>query len=204
MDLFEQLSGEPANLLPHDGTLLYYGRVMSQAQADDYLQRLTAEVPWLHDEVNLMGKRIVTRRKYSWHGDKNWSYEYSGAVKTARPWVPVLRELKALVEEASGCHYNSCLLNLYHDGSEGMSWHTDNEKELQPQAAITSVSFGAERRFLLRHKGTKQTLEKYLEHGSLLVLKDEIQQHWLHSVPNMAAVKTPRISLTFRSMRDDG
>ena len=160
------------------------------------------QVPWQHDEVTVMGKRIITRRKYSWHGDKSWSYEYSGAVKTARPWVPVLLELKQRVEDISGAGYNSCLLNLYHSGQEGMSWHTDNEKELVPRAAITSLSFGAQRRFLLRHKGTGQTLEKTLEHGSLLVMKDEIQQHWLHSVPVMAKVTSPRISLTFRSMAD--
>lgn len=202
MDLFEQLDGTPANLLPHDGTLLYYGPLFSAREADVLFRRLMQEVPWQHDEVTVMGKRIVTRRKYSWHGDKAWSYEYSGAVKTARPWVPVLLELKQRVEDISGAGYNSCLLNLYHSGQEGMSWHTDNEKELVPRAAITSLSFGAQRRFLLRHKGTGQTLEKTLEHGSLLVMKNEIQQHWLHSVPVMAKVTSPRISLTFRSMAD--
>ena len=109
-------------------------------------------------------------------------------------------KLKRLTEKLTGVSYNSCLLNLYHDGDEGMAWHSDDEKELAPGGAIASLSFGVERRFLFRHKGTKETVELSLAPGSLLVMKGATQDRWLHSLPKMKKVTKPRVNLTFRTM----
>ena len=199
MDLFDQFT-PPGNLLPYDGDVRYYGVVMGQGQTDDFFRRLLEEIPWAHDELVMFGRPAVTRRKVVWYGDQPFAYTYSRATKQALPWVPVLAELKTLVEECSGERYNSCLLNLYHDGEEAMGWHSDDEAELKKHGAIASVSLGAPRRFAFRHKYSKEQVKLVLEHGSLLVMKGTTQAFWQHSLPATKTVQTPRINLTFRTM----
>ena len=200
MDLFEQLENKPGNLLPYEGMVNYYGPIMSCKEANHYFDCLMHEIPWRHDEAVIYGKRIVTKRKVAWHADRPVAYTYSNTTKTASPWTPVPLELKDLVQAVSGETYNSCLLNLYHDGSEGMAWHSDAEKDLKQNGAIGSLSFGAERKFVFKHKQKKLTVSKMLQHGSLLVMKDSTQTHWLHRLPPTKTVITSRINLTFRTI----
>lgn len=198
MDLFEQIAGAPRNLLPHDGIVHYYGCVLPQQDADHYYKALLDNIAWNHDRAIIFGKEITTKRKVSWYGEKPFSYTYSKITKTALPWTTELLKLKEIVEHKSGERYNSCLLNLYHDGSEGMAWHSDAEKDLKKNGAIGSLSLGADRKFAFKHKKTKETVSRVLEHGSLLVMKDTTQTHWLHRLPPTKTTCTPRINLTFR------
>ena len=198
MDLFAP--GPTDNLLPHDGTVNYHGRILSECDAWDYYEALMVTVPWKNDEAVIFGKHIVTARKVAWYGDSDFSYSYSGTTKQALPWTRELQALKDLVEERSGARFNSCLLNLYHSGNEGMGWHSDDEKELAKDSPIASVSLGAERKFVFRHKRTKETVAVMLENGSLLVMKGTTQTHWHHQLPKSAKITTPRINLTFRTM----
>ena len=131
----------------------------------------------------IIDKRMITKRKVAWYAEQTFEYSYSNITKTALPFTKELLTLKELVEKETGETYNSCLLNLYHDGSEGMAWHSDGEKDLKKNGVIASLSFGAEKRFGFKHKQTKKTVYKVLEHGSLLVMKDETQTHWLHRLP---------------------
>ena len=116
-------------------------------------------------------------------------------------WYPELLKLKNLVEDITGEKFNSCLLNLYHDGTEGMGYHSDAEGDLLQNSAIASLSLGAARKFVFKHKVTKEKLDFILENGSLLVMKGETQKHWLHSLPPSKKVQTSRINLTFRSRK---
>ncbi len=189
-----------SNLLPGDGIVEYYGAIIDPPAADRFYRLLMERIEWRNDEAMIFGKRIVTKRKVAWYGDLPFSYTYSGITKTALPWNPELLELKALAEQYSGATYNSCLLNLYHSGEEGMAWHSDGEKDLQRHGAIASLSLGAERKFCFKHKrsGDMRCLE--LEHGSLLVMKGETQDHWLHRLPPTKKVRSPRVNLTFRTI----
>ena len=199
MELFP---ADPAkNLLPCDGLVTYHGSVFTPGESDLHLARLITEIPWEHDETVMFGKRIVTKRKVAWFADGGRSYAYSGTVKRAHPWTGHLLSLKATAEKISGSTCNSCLLNLYHDGGEGMGWHSDDERSLQSGAPILSMSFGADRNFSFRHKITKETVSVFLENGSLLVMAGETQQHWHHQLPKSVKVSSPRVNLTFRTMR---
>lgn len=191
------------NLLPYDGTVTYFGPILDKRQADDYFQKLIGLILWQQDEVTIYGKKYVTARKTAWYGDPGLDYTYSCNKRTPLSWTQELLMLKSLVEQRSGETYNSCLLNLYHDGSEGMSWHTDNEKMLKKEAAIASLSLGAERKFSFKHKQTKETVSLLLEHGSLLVMKGSTQQHWRHALPKSLKIKSPRVNLTFRTIITD-
>lgn len=198
MDLFNQ--NRESNILPYDGEVIYYGKIFSQAVAKHYLETLLEGIEWKNDEAFVFGKHFITKRKVAWYGDRDFHYTYSKATKHALPWTQELMELKAIAEAKTNATYNSCLLNLYHDGEEGMAYHSDDEKTLERHASIASLSFGAERRFHFRHKTTKERITTVLEHGSLLVMKGETQTHWLHRLPKTKKVKTPRVNLTFRKM----
>ena len=199
-DLFTQAVDSTVNLLPYDGTVNYFGQILDSEAADHYFTALMREIDWRHDEAVMFGKRIVTRRKVAWYAGEPFAYTYSRTTKIALPWTSALQEMKTLVETCSGEAFNACLLNLYHDGSEGMAWHSDDEKALKPGAAIGSLSLGAERKFAFKHKDTKETVSRVLENGSLLIMKNQTQRHWLHRLPPTKRISTPRINLTFRSM----
>jgi len=197
MDLF---AGPDTNLLPFDGEVYYQGLVIPQASADLYYNKLLEDIAWQHDEAYIFGKHFITPRKVAWYGDAAYAYTYSNATKTALPWTPELLELKALAGRLTGTEYNSCLLNLYHNGSEGMAWHSDDERALGPDTTIASISLGAERNFLFKHKQTGQRIAVLLEHGSLLVMAGATQSHWLHRLPPTKKIKGPRVNLTFRTI----
>lgn len=203
MDLFNNLLDEPINILPYDGMAIYCGAILSPSEADDYLQLFLDRIEWKHDEAFIYGKHVMTKRMVAWYADSPFRYTYSKTTKTALPWTKELLALKNRAEQASGESYNSCLLNLYHNGSEGMAWHSDAEKELQKNGAIGSISLGAERKFAFKHKKTQEVASLTLSHGSLLVMKGETQTHWLHRLPTTTRVKEPRVNLTFRQMNID-
>jgi alkylated DNA repair dioxygenase AlkB len=140
------------NILPFDGTVNYYGRVMGTAEADGYLQILLDTIQWKNDEARIFGRHIITKRKVAWYGDQSFDYAYSGTTRTALAWTPELLQLKTLTEQLTGERYNCCLFNLYHTGNEGMAWHSDDEKMLGKDSTIASLSFGAERKFSLKHR----------------------------------------------------
>lgn len=200
MDLFSQSIDENRNFLPFDGTVNYYGQLFTLEEANKYLKLLLHQIEWRNDEAIIFGKKIITKRKVAWYGEKEFEYTYSNTTKKALPWTAELFDLKTIVEQKTGEHYNSCLLNLYHNGSEGMAWHGDAEKDLKKNGAIASLSFGAERRFLFKHKESKEVVPFFLANGSLLVMKDETQSHWLHRLPPTTLVTQPRVNLTFRTI----
>ncbi len=202
MDLFTAGNLADVNLLPKDGTVNYYGKVIPQNEADIYYDALLTEIEWKNDEAVIFGRHITTKRKVAWYGDIAFEYSYSNITKRALPWTNALVALKHLAETKTGETYNSCLLNLYHNGSEGMAWHSDDEKDLKKDGAIASLSFGATRKFLFKHKNTKETVSLVLEHGSLLVMKGTTQTHWLHRLPPTTTVHKPRINLTFRTIEE--
>lgn len=200
MDLFHPKTDKVQNRLPYDGTVNYYGKLLSTPEADFYLTRLLETVAWRHDEALIFGKRIITKRKVAWYGERPFAYTYSNTTKYALPWTKELLDLKTFIEKETGETFNSCLLNLYHSGEEGMAWHSDAEKDLKKNGAIGSLSLGAERKFAFRHKQTKEKAELLLEHGSLLVMKGTTQTNWLHGLPPAKKVTAVRINLTFRTI----
>lgn len=196
MDLFNNSS----NLLPYDGEAIYYGPILTPTEADYYLNAMLHNIAWKNDEAIIFGRHIITKRKVAWYGNESYEYTYSNTTRQALPWTKELSQLKALVEKYTHNQFNSCLLNLYHDGNEGMAWHSDDEKALGKNTVIASLSLGAERKFAFKHRQTKYGTSLMLQNGSLLVMQGSTQAHWLHSIPKTTRVSRPRVNLTFRTM----
>jgi alkylated DNA repair dioxygenase AlkB len=200
MTLFQKEIDATKNWLPYDGTLHYWGNIFSEALAQEYYDKLMQEIAWKNDEAIIFGKHIITKRKVAWYADYPYEYTYSKISRKALLWIPLLEELKLMVEAKTQQKYNSCLLNLYHNGQEGMAWHSDDERDLVSNGSIASLSFGAKRKFAIKHRKTKHKVVFELESGDLLEMKDETQSHWIHNIPTTKKIHTPRINLTFRQM----
>lgn len=199
MNLFDNPTDQ--NLLPQDGQVIYFGVIFDTNQSKEYFDKLLTNIIWQKDELVIFGKKIVTERKMAWYGDSGQTYTYSGITRKPLKWTKELLEIKQIVEKHTKAQFNSCLLNLYQDGTQGMGWHSDDEKELGKNSTIASVSFGESREFRFRHKNLKNLkISVLLEGGSLLVMKDEVQQNWLHQIPKSIKITNPRINLTFRKI----
>ncbi len=200
MNLFSDIIDHRDNLLPCDGTVNYFGKVIDKKAADHFYNNLMKNIEWRNDEAVMYGKTLITKRKVAWYGERPFEYTYSNTTKRALPFTKELMELKTICEKHCGDTFNSCLLNLYHDGNEGMAWHSDAEKDLKKNGAIASLSLGAERKFGFKHKQSGEKVYVFLEHGSLLIMKDQTQSFWMHRLPPTVKVKEPRINLTFRTI----
>lgn len=200
MDLFTN-NATPDNLLPYDGEVVYHGILLDTNEAEHFFNVLMQKIEWYHDKSVIYGKEIITKRKVAWYGSKDFSYTYSGYTRIATPWIEELLALKQLIELYTDSMYNSCLLNLYHSGEEGMAWHSDGEKDLVDNGSIACLSLGAQRRFDFKHKQSAEKKHFDLPNGSLIEMKGETQKHWLHRIAPTKKVTEPRISLTFRQMK---
>jgi alkylated DNA repair dioxygenase AlkB len=189
-------------LLPCDGLVDYHPFAFSTEEIKAYFPYLSNEIAWQQDVVKLFGKTYITDRKVAWYAEKPFIYRYSGQSKIALPFSPNLLDIKLRVEKLTGSEYDACLLNFYHNGSEGMGWHSDNEKSISPNSSIASVSLGATRKFQFKHKTQELKLDLILDSGSVLDMREETQEFWLHALPKSKKIAGARINLTFRKMAD--
>jgi alkylated DNA repair dioxygenase AlkB len=186
------------SILPYDGEAILYPTFIHIDELSNLFQQMSDEIDWKQDEVMMFGKKLILRRKSAFYSDHGISYTYSHIQKKGLPWTNHLLEIKQKIESEFNLKFNACLLNYYHDGSESMGWHSDDEVELGTNPVIASLSLGAERSFQFKHKLNKHKQSVKLNSGSLLIMKGSTQHHWLHSLPKSLKIKTPRINLTFR------
>lgn len=191
---------DPTFLLEKDGRAEYFNHFYDADESNRLFESLLNSLSWTSDQITMFGKSIITSRKVAWVGDPECLYTYSGMQKIPQVWTHELLQIKYKLEQVTGHTYNSCLLNLYHNGDEGMGWHSDNEKELDSATPIASISLGARRKFAFRHKQDKTTVPVFLEHGSLLIMHPPIQEYWHHSLLKTKSIMSPRINLTFRKI----
>lgn len=186
------------NVLPYEGEVQDYGLFLHPEQAEFYFHYLLEHLPWRHDEAKLYGKHVITPRKVAWYGDAHYRYAYSGVMRDSLPWDEQLFVLKQSIEQLLGEQFNSCLANLYEEGTQGMAWHSDGDMSLAEQTTIASLSLGATRKFCFRHISTKEKIEMLLQSGQLIVMRGVTQQHWQHAIMKSQKILQPRINLTFR------
>lgn len=184
-----------------NGEYLFYPNFFTKSESNIFLQKLKSEIEWKQESMNMYGKKINFPRLTAWYGDNDKPYSFSGITLSPKVWNEELVSIKNKIEPIAKVNFNSVLLNLYRDGNDSISWHTDAEKELGTNPVIASVNFGATRKFQLRHIKTKEKLEIELTHGSLLIMQGELQHFWQHQVPKTSKVVGERINLTFRVIK---
>ncbi|XP_069817491.1 DNA oxidative demethylase ALKBH2 [Dendropsophus ebraccatus] len=189
-----------------------YTSLFHKAEADGIFQQLEKEIVYFTGElskVQVYGKWHNVPRKQVTFGDEGLSYTFSGITLSPKPWIPVLNLIRERVQSATGHTFNFLLINRYKDGNDHIGDHRDDEKELDPQSPIASVSFGACRDFIFRHKDSRgknpvrkiEPVKLELEHGSLLMMNFPTNVYWYHSLPVRRKVLAPRVNLTFRKIK---
>lgn len=198
----EQINNiEKKTLSMPDAEVFFYRNFFNINESDNLFKILFKEIKWRQDKLKIYGKEINLPRKTAWYGDKNKSYKFSGIHLEPECWTPTLLKIKEKVEAVTDIQFNSVLLNLYRDGNDGISWHTDAEPELGQNPVISSVSFGGTRKFVFRHKQDKKLKSEInLTHGSLLLMTGTTQHFWQHQIPKTLKKVQPRINLTFRKI----
>jgi len=175
---------------------------LDAAQADRLLSGLREGIAWENHRIRLFGREHASPRLSCWIGDPGTAYRYSGALFVPRPWPSLLEPLRERLCAELGVGFNSVLANLYRDGRDCMGWHSDDEPELGEAPVIASLSLGATRRFVLKHRrDPERKLALELPHGSLLVMAGATQRNYRHALPRTAKVASERINLTFRRIR---
>lgn len=197
--LFEP-QAQPELLRLPDADLQWHPHYWPADHADALLQQLLRDTPWRQDHIRMHGRRLPVPRLQAWYGTPQARYGYSGILLDPLPFTPLLQDVRAELQQRSGYQFNAVLLNQYRDGSDSVSWHADDEKELGDDPVIASLSLGTARRFELRHRHRKDLDKCVLElgHGSLLLMGPGVQRHWLHQIPKQTGITTPRLNLTFR------
>ena len=194
----QSLFSEPQELLPFDGSAVLQPRFFDVHRSAEMYSELMQQTAWEQPEMIIFGKKHAQAGLSTWYSDTGVNYEYSGVVRVAHPMTPLLEQIRAELETFTGAAFNSVLVNLYRDGKDSVSWHSDNEAINGREPTIASVSLGATRRFDLRHKATRETVRADLEDGSLLVMSGLSQHCWVHQIAKTANAVGPRINLTFR------
>ena len=188
-----QSAGLPTELLE------YLPDIFDEELGSQLMERFIKETPWTQKLVSMYDKQVITPRLSAWYADAE-TYDYTSFRKSApNIWTPELLTIKSVVEPIAGVKFNSVLLNYYRDGNDSVAWHSDNEKALGTHPTIASVTFGQVRSFDIRNKADHS--EKYsvrLEHGSLLLMKGDLQSRWDHRIAKSTRHMKPRLNLTFR------
>jgi len=184
-----------------NGEYRYFPNFFKRADADRLLKAFMENIEWKQEEMNMYGRILKFPRLTAWYGDNDKPYSFSGITLQPHPWNKELKEIKSQIEPICKNEFNSVLLNLYRDGNDSISWHTDAEKELGENPLIASVNFGAEREFQLRHQKTREKESILLQHGSLLIMQGELQHYWQHQLPKTKKIVKERVNLTFRIIK---
>jgi alkylated DNA repair dioxygenase AlkB len=188
------------NLLPKSGAAFLFNDFLSVKESDSFFEILKNEIVWKQQEIVLFGKKRLQPRLTSFYGERNKTYKYSGLQMVPNEWNTPLSDLRKRIEAFTKQNFTSVLLNYYRNENDSMGWHRDNEKELGEFPYIASLSLGAERFFLFReYLNKKNKIKLNLKSGSLLIMQNETQTYWEHSLPK-TKTSGERINLTFRKI----
>tara|TARA_Y100001968_G_C19390404_1_gene735233 strand:- start:212 stop:772 length:561 start_codon:yes stop_codon:yes gene_type:complete len=174
---------------------------MNPVEANYWKLKIHENCEWSQPLVSIFGKKHLVPRKTIFIGDKGINYRYSGVKHEANGWPPWFTPLLEKVCFISKNNFNGCLVNLYRNGNDRMGWHADNEKELIPNKIISSLSLGASRDFIIKHRNLPLKDKITLKNGDLLIMYPKCQEEWIHSVPSRKKIADFRINLTFRCYR---
>lgn len=185
----------PHLMLPEE-LIDYTPGFFTRNESDHFLETLLSTVPWQQSKVKMYEKQVWTPRLSAWFGDRPIRADDK---RTPVAWTSELLVIKERVEAWTGITFEGVLLNYYRDHNDSVAWHSDKDTVPGLKTEIASVSFGQVRSFDFRNKENHR--QKYsidLEHGSLLLMKGDLQKFWEHRIAKSASPMKARLNLTFR------
>lgn len=122
------------------------------------LLKESSAYPFQSPEIEVYGQRHEIPRSQVWFADKYCDTLYSGLRVKAISWPKYADKLRQKLQRDFNLLSSGVLVNYYADGKASMGWHSDNEPEFAKGSDIASITLGASRDFIIRHKSTH---EKY-------------------------------------------
>jgi alkylated DNA repair dioxygenase AlkB len=202
------MASNKCDLIPAASVFSHHPGWLSGNEADVLFARMLETIGFEQGKVKVWGKTYDEPRKTSMHAkDVRTKYVYSGSEKTTKPFTDDMHDISSRIEKDFGIVVDTCLVNLYEDGTRNIGWHADDESGLSREHGgphVFSVSLGTGRKFRLRRNGTTKGWEHeyVLQSGDLFHMNGDCQKLYKHSIPKEPKIKKPRISLTFRASSD--
>lgn len=180
--------------------VVHFGPGEVMFPGSDLLSKLTESLAWRSETITMFGRTMLQPRLIAFYADAGLEYRYSRKTYTGLAWTPLLGILREMAQTIAQGPLNSVLANLYRDGNDSMGMHADDEPELGLEPVIVSMSFGATRRFVMKHRTRKDlpAVEIPLEDTSVLLMRGATQHYWVHGIKKETRPVGPRVNLTFR------
>lgn len=134
-------------------------------------------------------------------------------------FTKTVNAVRICAERIVGHPLNHALIQMYRDGQDNISEHSDKTLDIVRSSSIVNVSLGAQRVMTLRTKKSaptdgedgRQKQQVPMPHGSMFILGPQSNTRWLHGIrPDKRpeteksheekAYNGERISLTFRNI----
>jgi alkylated DNA repair dioxygenase AlkB len=171
---------------------------------ENYLNHYISNIKWESDTYIFNGVSVTPLRKTYMFGK---DYRYSGQIKKGHPFDEQTIEIQKYLEiflNLKENSLNSCLCNLYENGSASISMHTDDEKEMPLNSSIIVLSLGQKRKFefeTLDKTKQKEKISLEIDNGDILIMKSGCQKYYRHGIPKEKNITETRVSLTFRTFK---
>lgn len=157
----------------------------------------------VNPEFIIFGKMCHQNRSVGFYSDESTGYNYGTSITPAKKMHPCLRELLIFINDKFDYNYNGILINKYLNGEDYIGRHSDDTRGLDPKVGVIMLSYGAVRKFRIRHKSTNKlpgTLEMDIptEPTKIIQMAGNFQKEFKHEIPVEKKVKDVRYSFTFR------
>lgn len=161
------------------------------------LQDLNMGYLFEYHTIKIAGKEVVQNRRTLYFGDVDFSY--SGSVLKACEFPPHIRDLMNKLNTLFNVNTNTCLINYYENGKENISHHSDGRGyKMYSNNTVITVLLGTSRVFEVKNKRNGDVTRITLNHGDIVIMDSDFQDHNTHAILKDSSIKDWRLSLTFR------
>jgi alkylated DNA repair dioxygenase AlkB len=176
----------------------------NKSEADEIYTHLHKQIKPTEHYIKINNKEIKLPRLQCSFGDDGMSYKYSGASQKSLEWSEsgICNDIREKIEKEFNTKFNYVLVNYYRDGNNYIGAHSDADKDMIDNYIIVSLSFGATRKMVFKHKKKKfEKKEIYLTHGTIVIMGKDTQKNWTHEIVKNEKMEEDRWNLTFRQFK---
>lgn len=109
---------------------------LSAGDANNLFALLEAMPGWQQDKIRVFGKIHPLPRLHRWFATSNERYRWSGIEMRPEPFPSALTNILQRLEDESGTRFNTALGNFYRSGKDAVSWHSDDEPDLDRKSVV--------------------------------------------------------------------
>ena len=127
-------------------------------------QVLWNQHPEKRPEIKVFGKYHKIPR---WQQVYGKNYKFSGILFEAQSIPSFFQNYLDYFSKLYKCSFNMVLVNWYENGKDYISMHSDDEKEIEPDTPVITISFGVKRKFVVKSKDGDFRKEFFLKNNDV-------------------------------------